>query len=160
MYKSNKIFSSRADEMICMDISEIDPDKRVEKRRPDRIIGFQETHSFSRRLDEYDHVDGQSESAAGNVTLWETVKSNVLNHKGNSLLFPFLIIEARSRHGAPFDSCNLQTAIPILTMLKMQARQAGRKPVMKEQDILSERKRVCFQGTMLSLKRSTSRSTQ
>jgi hypothetical protein len=138
MYKSNKIFSSRADEMVSidlpkndpdkrfenemvsMDLSEIDPDKRVESRRPDRIIGFQETRSFSRRLERYDLMAGQSENEAGGVTLWETVESTVLNHKGNSLLFPFLIIEAKKRHGAPFEYCNLQTAAPILKMLKMQ----------------------------------------
>ncbi|PMD63792.1 uncharacterized protein K444DRAFT_584149, partial [Hyaloscypha bicolor E] len=114
----NKIFSSRADEMVSIDLSKNDSDKR--RRRPDRIIGFQETRSFSRRLEKYDLMAGQSGNEAGNITLWETVESTVLNHKGNSLLFPFLIIEAKSRHGAPFDYCNLQTAAPILKMLKMQ----------------------------------------
>ena len=93
-------------EIVSMDLDETDSDKRVERRRPDRIIGFQETHSFSRRLEKYDPMAGQSENEAGKVTLWETVESTVLNHKGNSLLFPFLIIEAKSRHGAPFDYCN------------------------------------------------------
>lgn len=107
-------------EMGFMDLSESDSEKRVERRRPNRIIGFQETHSFTRRLEKHDFVAAESENEAGNVTLWDTVESTILNHKGKALLFPFLIIEAKSRHGAPFDYCNLQTAAPILKMLKMQ----------------------------------------
>jgi hypothetical protein len=45
-------------EMVSMALSEIDADKRIENRRPDRIIGFQETYSFSRRLEKYDLMAG------------------------------------------------------------------------------------------------------
>jgi hypothetical protein len=53
-------------------------------------------------------------------TLWETANSTVLNHKGNALLFPFLVIEAKSRNGALFDACNTQTALPIMKRLRIQ----------------------------------------
>jgi hypothetical protein len=53
-------------------------------------------------------------------TLWETANSTVLNHKGNALLFPFLVIEAKSRNGASFDACNTQTALPIMKRLRIQ----------------------------------------
>ncbi|KFY28868.1 hypothetical protein V493_02719 [Pseudogymnoascus sp. VKM F-4281 (FW-2241)] len=112
----NTIFSRRADEMIDKNDSE----ERVKSRRPDRIIGFQDTGSFRNRLEKYNLMAGRLEKEAGLETIWETVKSTVLNHKGNSLFFPFLVIEAKSRIGKSFDDCNIQTALPILKMLKIQ----------------------------------------
>lgn len=120
MHKSNKIFSSRADEMTSFDSFETDSEESIKRRRPDRILGFQETGSFSRRLEKYNLMAGRSENEAGLETIWETVESTVLNHKGNSLLFPFLIVEAKSRNGASFEDCDAQTALPVLKMLKIQ----------------------------------------
>ncbi|KAF8857143.1 hypothetical protein BDZ45DRAFT_726925 [Acephala macrosclerotiorum] len=116
----NKIFSSRADEMTSFDSFETDSEESIKRRRPDRILGFQETGSFSRRLEKYNLMAGRSENEAGLETIWETVESTVLNHKGNSLLFPFLIVEAKSRNGASFEDCDAQTALPVLKMLKIQ----------------------------------------
>jgi hypothetical protein len=123
MHKSNKVFSSRADEMTSFtsfDSFENDSEERIKRRRPDRILGFQETGSFIRRLEKYNLMAGRSENEAGVETIWKTVESTILNHKGNSLLFPFLIIEAKSRIGASFEDCNMQSALPILKMLKIQ----------------------------------------
>jgi hypothetical protein len=102
------------------DSSENNSKVSIKRRRPDRILGFRETGNFSRRLEKYNLMAGQSENEAGLKTIWETVESTVLNHKGNSLLFPFLLIEAKSRNGASFEDCNRQSALPILKMLKIQ----------------------------------------
>jgi hypothetical protein len=106
--------------LTSFDYREKDAEESIKRRRPDRILGFQETGSFSRRLEKYDLVAGQPEHEAGLQTIWDTVESTILNHKGRPLLFPFLIIEAKSRNGASFDDCNRQSALPILKMLKVQ----------------------------------------
>jgi hypothetical protein len=93
---------------------------KIANRRPDRIVGFQETNDFSRRLNEYNLTISRSQYQVGPETLRETVESTVLSHGGNSLLFPFLVIEAKSRNGDSFNACNRQAALPILKMLKIQ----------------------------------------
>jgi hypothetical protein len=120
MHKSSKIFSSRADEMTSFDSFKTFPEESIKSRRPDRILGFQETNSFSRRLENHNLMAGRLEKEPELETIWETIDSTILNHKGKALLFPFLIIEAKSRTGASFEDCNLQTALPILKMLKIQ----------------------------------------
>ncbi len=112
------IFSTRADEMMSFDFSENRSEDNLKNRRPDRILGFQETNSLGRRLDQYNLMAGQLGDDPAFKTLWGTVESTVLNHKGNAFLFPFLIIEAKARNGASFDACDIQTAQPILKMLK------------------------------------------
>jgi hypothetical protein len=92
-------------------------EKHREKRRPDRVIGFQETGSFGRRLDE---IAGRLQDNAGIWTIRELVESTVLNGKSGSLLFPFLVIEAKSEHGKAISDCNNQTAFAIWKMLKVQ----------------------------------------
>jgi hypothetical protein len=114
------MFSTRADEMMSFDFSENRCEEKLKNRRPDRILGFQETNSLSRRFSQYDLMAGQLGDDPALKILWETVESTVLNHKGNALFFPFLVIEAKSRNGASFDACNIQTAQPILKMLKIQ----------------------------------------
>ncbi|OBT65441.1 hypothetical protein VE03_06066 [Pseudogymnoascus sp. 23342-1-I1] len=116
----NKIFSTRADEMTSFNSDKDDSEKGIKRRRPDRMLGFQETGSFSSRLMKYNLMARRLGKEASLETIWETVQSTVLNHKGNSLFFPFLVIEAKSRIGKPFDDCNIQTALPILKMLKIQ----------------------------------------
>lgn len=87
------------------------------KRRPDRIIGFRNTRSFDRRLDP---IARRLQDGAGTVTIREMVECTVLNHKSGLLLFPFLVIEAKSERGEPNSACNRQTAFPIWKMLKIQ----------------------------------------
>lgn len=116
----NKMFSTRADQMISCDFFDTGSEDHAKRRRPDRILGFQETGSFSRRLEKYNLTAGRSENEAGFESILGALKSTVLNHEGNSLLFPFLIIEAKKRDSASFDDCNMQSALPILEMLKVQ----------------------------------------
>jgi hypothetical protein len=86
-------------------------------RRPDRIIGFQETGSLNRRLDS---IARWLQDAAVTHTIRETTECTVLNSKSGRLLFPFLVIEAKSESGEGFNVCGRQTALPIWKMLKIQ----------------------------------------
>jgi hypothetical protein len=88
-----------------------------EKRRPDRIIGFQRTGSFGRRPDE---TARQLQNDAGIRTIGEMIQATVLNDNSGPLLFPFLVIEAKSEHGKAHSDCDDQTAFPIWKMLKIQ----------------------------------------
>lgn len=107
--------------MILFDSHTQEPSsEKLKRRRPDRIFGFQETNSLSRRLDQLNLMAGRLRDELGAETLRQTVDSTVLNHKGNCLLFPFLIIEAKSGSGANFNACDEQTSLPILQMLKLQ----------------------------------------
>jgi hypothetical protein len=92
--ETDTIFSTRADELMSFDFSKNRSEENLKNRRPDRILGFQETNSLSRRFAQYDLMAGQLGDDPALKTLWETVESTVLNHKGNALLFPFLVIEA------------------------------------------------------------------
>ena len=88
--ETDTIFSTRADEMMSFDFSENRSEEHLKNRRPDRILGFQETNSLSRRFAQYDLMAGQLGDDPALKILWETVESTVLNHKGNALFFPFL----------------------------------------------------------------------
>jgi hypothetical protein len=95
------------------------------ERRPDRILGFQDTGSLARRLDarqldQLDPIAHRLQEEAGIVTIRETLECSVLNHKSRLLLFPFLVIEAKSEAGESISACNRQTAFPIWKMLKIQ----------------------------------------
>ncbi len=87
------------------------------KRRPDRIIGFQETGSINRRLDS---IARWVQNEAVTNTIRDTIECTVLNSKSGQLLFPFLVIEAKSESGEGFNFCGRQTALPIWKMLKIQ----------------------------------------
>lgn len=116
----NKIFSSRADELVLYDPFEASTDSlkdKLRQRRPDRIIGFQETHSVGEALD---HNARRLQDDAGLQTIRDMVECTVLNHKSGLLLFPFLVIEAKSDAGENFRACDAQTAFPIWKMLNIQ----------------------------------------
>lgn len=120
------MFSSRADELIRY--SPIDHSKQSlqmpfreipeKKRRPDRLIVFEETHSFESSLN---HIARKIQDDAGSKIIRELVECTVLNHKGGGpLLFPFLVMEAKSEKGPSFSEIDTQTAFPIWKMLKIQ----------------------------------------
>jgi len=76
-------------------------------RRPDRIIGFQETARSNQWDAEIDLVAYHS----------EMLKSSLFRSTEHPLLSPFLIIEAKKRTGGDCDS---QSARPIFDMLQLQ----------------------------------------
>ncbi len=51
----------------------------------------------------------------------EAIRFTPFKQVGEPLLFPFLILEAKSAKGDDFDSIQKQTAFPIRTLLKIQA---------------------------------------
>lgn len=51
----------------------------------------------------------------------EAIRITPFKQVGDPLLFPFLILEAKSAKGEDFYSIQLQTAFPIRTLLKMQS---------------------------------------
>jgi hypothetical protein len=61
-----------------------------------------------------------TQDAAVTNTIRETTKCTVLNSNSGPLLFPFLVIEAKSESGEGFNVCGRQTALPIWKMLKIQ----------------------------------------
>ena len=51
----------------------------------------------------------------------EALRATPFRRIGEPLLFPFLILEAKSAKGEDFESIKNQTAFPIRTLLKIQA---------------------------------------
>lgn len=107
--------------MVLYNPFEKDPKTRPKRspwrRRPDRIVGLQERGSLDRRLDS---IARRLQDAAVTNTIRETTECTILNSKSGQLLFPFLVIEAKSESGRGFNVCGRQTALPIWKMLKIQ----------------------------------------
>jgi hypothetical protein len=86
----------------------------VKERKPDRIFGLETTATFDRYV-----------SNKENDTIRHSPFAN------GKVLYPFLIIEAKSEKGSPgFESIESQTAFPIRSLLQLQdklARHTGIK---------------------------------
>jgi len=124
----NKIFSSRADEMILYVSSRKGQEKlpetsKLRKRRPDRILGFQHTDEFDNRLNE---IARNLQDEAGTNTIRDMVETTVVMHRNKLLLFPFLVIEAKAEDGEGLNACDNQTAFPIWKMLTIQEELRGK----------------------------------
>lgn len=120
--KINKIFSSRADQMMLY-VSSKDAEHNslqtspIRRRRPDRILGFQHTDGFDNRLNETArNVQNESEP----IPIRQLIEITVTNDKSNLLLFPFLVMEAKAEDGEGLNACDIQTALPIQKMLRIQ----------------------------------------
>ena len=76
----------------------------VKERKPDRVFGLEKTTMFDKYV-----------SAKENENLRHSPFVD------GRILYPFLIIEAKSEKGSPgFDSIESQTAFPIRTLLQLQ----------------------------------------
>lgn len=84
------------------------------KDRPDRIYGLRETKVFRDAL--------YSEPRLSNTEIVKhVITSSPFQNVGEPLLFPFLILEAKSEKGADsWSSIERQPSLPIRTLLKMQ----------------------------------------
>ncbi|KAL9132260.1 MAG: hypothetical protein Q9175_006564 [Cornicularia normoerica] len=70
------------------------------------------------------HVDVHQRAGItiyGGPILVNGIRITPFKQGGEPLLFPFLILEAKSAKGDDFDSIQKQTAFPIRTLLQMQA---------------------------------------
>jgi hypothetical protein len=113
------IFSSRLQETVCQ-TGTTDPNSFNPKKEPDRIHGLQRTKKFERLLSEtYAHdIDPQSPPKSLEDILKVSMNPD---NGGEPLLFPFLVLEAKSEKGSEnFEHMETQTAFPVRNALKLQ----------------------------------------
>ena len=113
------IFSSRLQEAVYQ-TGIADPNSFNPKKEPDRIHGLQRTKKFEKLLAEpYAH----DIAAPSPPKLLEDVLKISMNpdNGGEPLLFPFLVLEAKSEKGGEnFEHIEIQTAFPVRNALKLQ----------------------------------------
>lgn len=91
---------------------------KLPKQEPDRVYGLQETNNFEKLLST--PVPSALANDA-NVTLRELVRNSPFKDGVEPLLFPFLILEAKSgKSSSGFYEIQTQTAFPIFALLKLQ----------------------------------------
>ncbi len=113
----NLLFSDRVEERIVHE----EPVRLAlaRKEHPDRVYGLQKTKNFAKALCSPSSKPVRADG--GPVLVDETIRITPFKQVGEPLLFPFLILEAKSAKGDDFDSIQKQTAFPIRTLLKIQA---------------------------------------
>ena len=111
----NPWFSDRVHEMV---IHDADLQAELPKRdHPDRIYGLKSTKSIQRLLDAIEErIKSDSDSL-----FTENFRSSPFRAGGDPLLFPFLVLEAKSEKGQDFASIERQTAFSLCTLLKILA---------------------------------------
>ena len=86
-------------------------------QEPDRIYGLRETRTFRDLLS---RLNVRSSDLQGK-SIGESVQSSPFRDASDPLLFPFLIMEAKSEKSSNgFDAISVQTAFPILGLLRLQ----------------------------------------
>jgi len=113
------IFSSRIQETVCQ-TGETDHGSYNPKKEPDRIHGLQKTKNFEKLLSEYYVHEATPEPSL--KPLEDILKVSINpDNGGEPLLFPFLILEAKSEKGNEnFEHMEIQTAFPVRNALKLQ----------------------------------------
>lgn len=108
----NPLFSDRAEELVYHDTLVV-PDIS-KKEHPDRVFGLRKTRVFEDAL--------CCPSQARNIQpIRAVLRFSPFQDLGEPLLFPFLILEAKSKKGSDdWDSIEKQTAFSIRTLLKLQ----------------------------------------
>jgi hypothetical protein len=105
---TNPLFEDRVEELVILDGDQGlgPPTLGMPKwKKPDRIYGLRQTTDFETVL----------------LTLRQPVRTNPFEDMIEPLLFPFLILEAKSeRSPNGFHDVQSQTALPIRTLLKLQ----------------------------------------
>ena len=104
------------------------------QEHPDRVYGLRETEVFERALGA---CIQSNDPQSGEATLVkEAVRSTPFRQDGDPLLYPFLILEAKSGKGPEgFDSIEKQTSFPIRTLLRLQEelqKQCGYRPAWQD----------------------------
>ncbi|KAL5358284.1 hypothetical protein BJX96DRAFT_146279 [Aspergillus floccosus] len=115
----NMLFSDRAQAAI-----KHDPPLPIDNRRrgqvseePDRIYGLRDTGSLKKALDSIN----KHTAFVGDVkTLRDTIEVSPFDDEGEQLLFPFLIMEAKSGKHGDTAAVEMQTAFCIRRLLKLQ----------------------------------------
>ena len=93
----------------------------VIKKEPDRIHGLQSTTSLERLLQQHYDAQSQHDSEPSRRVVDLLQISGNPDGGGKRLLFPFLVMEAKSgKGGSDFDEIEIQTAHPIMNLLMLQ----------------------------------------
>ena len=91
------------------------------RKLPDRIHGLQSTKNLDELLQQYYNAQSQYESQSSQRLADVLQVSCNPDQGGRPLLFPFLVMEAKSlKGGSNFDEIEIQTALPIRNHLKVQ----------------------------------------
>ena len=116
----NGLFEDKAEELMFPDLSvesELVGKKYGRSRKPDRVFGLQETNNFENILDQVPF-----HSSGGPRTIRDSVQITPFKDTANPLLFPFLIVEAKSEKSYNgFADAEEQTAFPIKFLLDIQS---------------------------------------
>lgn len=111
----NSLFDDRVQELIIHDST---LRSKLPRKEPDRIYGLQATRNLEDLLST--PLPGPSIGAGGS-TVGDMVRSSPFRSGSDPLLFPFLILEAKSESSSSgFDDIQAQTAFPIWALLKLQ----------------------------------------
>jgi len=111
---SNELFSDRAEEVFIHD--PLVTLQLAKRDRPDRVYGLRGTKNFERALSSERKCSGDREETA----VEKAIKCSPFEMSQDPLLFPFLVLEAKSEKGDGFASIEAQTAFSIRTLLKLQ----------------------------------------
>lgn len=88
------------------------------KQEPDRVYGLQTTRNFEKLLSKpamNSFINSES------LSIGEVIRASPFKEGVEPLLFPFLILEAKSEKSSNgFEDIQTQTAFPILALLKLQ----------------------------------------
>ncbi|KAJ5726140.1 uncharacterized protein N7483_007497 [Penicillium malachiteum] len=114
------LFSDRAEQQIRHDpplpvLSQ--REKRKQSEAPDRVYGLKQTDNFKLLLDSDDR---RGAGTTPSRSLYETLEVSPFEPEGEPLLYPFLVMEAKSSKGADRREVNMQTAFVIRRLLNVQ----------------------------------------
>lgn len=108
----NKIFIDRAQDSVIHNHELME--KLPKGEQPDRIYGLRQTRNFEDML---------YTSYEEDKLVRDLITPSPLSEDGHPLLFPFLVVEAKSsKSNDDWHSIKLQTAFPIYTFLEVQQR--------------------------------------
>jgi hypothetical protein len=112
----NRIFTHREQESVLFPAT-LAAELGKEDQQPDRIYGLRQTRNFEEAI----YVHAHSEHEQSGKLVADLITTSPLSMDGDPLLFPFLLLEAKSGKAADdWHSIKLQTAFPIQACLKVQ----------------------------------------
>lgn len=118
------MFCHREDEEVHFE-KDLAKQLRKELQKPDAIYGLRRTRDIENLL--YDSrkrmLDEDDDPRQLHELLEPSPSDNAISPTGDPLLYPFLVIEAKSGQAQKdWHSINMQTAFPIRAFLQIQAR--------------------------------------
>lgn len=109
------LFDDRAEENVVHDQQVLED--LPKKGLPDRIYGLRMTKRLERLL----LWSEDKRPTSGGKTIGESIRTSPFRADGEPVVFPFLIVEAKSEKGRDsFSDIEVQTAFAIRTLLKIQ----------------------------------------